>query len=107
MSFKEQIAADLNNILNADEVSENVTLGTGLTAIAGKAVLNVGGQSESEWRGGVCLTATAVLPKSTFPQPKPHDLLDVTNGRLYSIDHIAEESNVAWVVALVAEKKAK
>lgn len=108
MNFKQQIALDLTNILNADEVSENVTLGTGLTAITGKAVLNMSGQSEGEWGGGSAMVASAVLPKSVFTEePKIHEFLFVETGRTYRIDSIINESNTSWTVQLVADLKAR
>ena len=108
MNFKEQLNADLDNILALDEVSESVTLGSGSTAVTGRAVLNISGQTESTWNGGTAIAATAVLPKSVFStEPKIHEILTVSNGRSYQIDSLAEESTAAWTVLLVADLKAR
>lgn len=108
MTFKEQIREDLNNILAADEVSDDVVLGTGEGAISGKAILNISGQSESTWNGGTAIVATAVLPKSVFSsEPRIHDVLSVSDGRTYRIDSLANESSAAWTVLLVSDLKAR
>lgn len=108
MSFREQAASDLTAILNAQEISDEVTLGSGDTAITGKAVLNMNGQSDSEWGGGSCITATAVLPKSVFPtEPRVHEELTVTGGRTYTVASLIEESPASWKVMLVTSLKAR
>lgn len=108
MSFREQAALDLTAILSAEEISDEVTLGSGDTAITGKAVLSAGGQSDSEWGGGSCITATAVLPKSVFPtEPRVHEELTVTGGRTYTVANLTDESPVAWTVMLVTSLKAR
>lgn len=108
MTFKEQTAADLDNILALNEVSDDVVLGVGDSAISGKAVINISGQSESDWRGGTAIAATAVLPKSVFvDEPKVHDFLAVSDGRTYRIDSLVNESSTSWTVLLVSDLKAR
>lgn len=104
-TFKQQIALDLDNILNADEISDDATFTprTG-TASQGKVVLNLaGGYSEGDWNGGGSLSGVAVMPKSSFPQkPQPHDRL-LVGEREYLINSISDESRVAWVVSLMTD----
>lgn len=108
MTFKEQTAADLDNILALNEVSDDVVLGQGESAISGKAVIDINGQSESDWSGGSSIAATALLPKSVFvAAPKVHDVLTVSNGRTYYICQLVNESSAAWTVSLVSELKAR
>ena len=107
-NFKTQIALDLDNILAADEVSDDVVLGSGDSAISGKAVLNISGQSEGDWGGGSAIAATATLPKSVFTTtPKIHDTLTVSNGRTYYVGQLVNESSAAWTVSLVSDLKAR
>ena len=108
MNFKESIANDLDNILALNEVSDDVVLGTGENAISGKAVIDINGQSESDWSGGSSIAATALLPKSVFvAAPKVHDVLTVSNGRTYYVCQLVNESSAAWTVSLVSELKAR
>ena len=108
MRFKESIRNDLDGILQADEVSDDVVLGSGESAISGKAVINVNGQSDNEWAGGSVIYATALLPKNTFTtEPKPHETLTVTNGRTYRVVALTNESSSSWIVSIVADNKIK
>ena len=108
MNFKESIANDLDNILALNEVSEDVVLGQGESAISGKAIIDINGQSESDWSGGSSIAATAVLPKSVFvTAPKVHEILTVSSGRTYYVGQLVNESSAAWAVSLVSELKAR
>lgn len=108
MSFKEQMASDLTAIMEADEVSEDVTYTSGLTSAVIKAVLNSEGEQSLDWSDGSAMEATAVISKLSLPSvPRPHDTLTDSNNRLWYVKNITGEDSVSWKISLYSEVKLK
>lgn len=106
MSFKAQLATDLANILNAEEISEAITLTPiGGAAVSGSAVVSIIGESDGEWPGGNAIVATAVLDKATFAaRPKSNESLATATAAWY-IDSVIGETPVSWTVKMFSEHK--
>lgn len=109
MSFKEQIAQDLQAIMTADEVSESVVYtprkGTSSTI---KAIISIEGDSNLEFASGKELRATAVVSKSDLLLvPRPNDTFTDSSGRVWKITDVAGENFVSWKLLIVSEARIK
>ena len=87
MSLKSQMQADIGNIfLNTDEFAEEVTyIDSANNSNTGKAVINIIGNSDTDWAGGEVLTAEITLDKAFAGSIKPHE-------------HIVDSESRSWVV---------
>ena len=105
MSFKTQLAQDLQAIMAADEVSEDVTYTPRKgTSTAIKAVISIDGDSNLEFASGKELRATAVIAKADLEfTPKPNDSFTDSSGREWKIVEVTSENFVSWRFSVISE----
>lgn len=109
MTFKEQLATDLQAIMAADEVSEDITYtprkGTPLNI---KAVISIDGDSNLEFANGKELRATAVIAKADLLfVPRTNDSFTDSSNREWKIIEVASENFVSWRFSVVSEVRIK
>ena len=87
MTLKNQLSADMTStFLNVDEFAEDVSyVDSANNSHTGKAVINIEGDSDTEWAGGDVLTAEITMDKSFAGAIKPHE-------------HIIDSESRSWVV---------
>ena len=90
MSLKSQMQEDISNIfLNTDEFAEDVTyVDSANESHTGKAIINIQGDSDSEWAGGEVLTAEIVMEKSFAGSIKPHGHIVDSEGRTWTVTQV-------------------
>lgn len=110
MSFKEQLANDLENIMNADEVSEEVTYSprNGSESSTIKAVFSDRSQSNLDFTDGEAVTPTAVILKSSLATvPKHNDSITDSDNRVWIVKGIVGESFSSWTLSLIGDVRIK
>lgn len=90
MSLKSQIQEDISNVfLNTDEFAEDVTyVDSANDSHTGKAIVNIQGDSDTEWAGGEVLSAEITMDIAFAGAIKPHE-------------HIIDSENRNWTVTQV------
>jgi hypothetical protein len=110
MTFKEQLANDLENIMNADEVSEEVTYSprNGSESSTIKAIFNDRAESNLAFTDGEAVTPTAVILKSSLAAaPKHNDSITDSDNRVWIVKGIAGESFSSWTLSLIGDVRIK
>lgn len=108
MSFKEQMATDMQAIMNADEVSEDIIYTSGAVSYHFKAVINNEGINNIDWTEGESTQSRIVIYKPDLPfTPKARDTIVDSSGRKWYVGRIAEETFVSWIINLYSEAKIK
>ena len=104
-TVNDQMVADLVYILSLDEAAELATFTpkTGGAAVTDRLSAQEMGDTDSTWPGGTARVLIALLPKSTFPQPRPHDTITRAGGKVWYIDSLISENKTAWFVKAYTE----
>jgi hypothetical protein len=101
MSLKSQIQSDINNIfLNTDEFAEDVTyVDSENESHTGKAIVNIQGDSDTEWAGGEVLTAEIIMDKTFGGSIKPHEKITDSENRIWTVTTIKDMDSAAITVS--------
>ena len=98
---------DLQTILGND-FAEPVTLTTksGSTT-SGNAIINIIGESESEWPGGNAMVALILISKAQFAaKPKSNEVF-TSATMAWTVDAIVSETPASWTIKAFSEQKPK
>ena len=109
MTFKEQIATDLQAIMAADEVSEDVVYTTRSCNSSNiKAVINNSGENNLDFTDGIATNSTAVIAKSSLSSaPKHNDSITDSSNKVWIVKGVVGESFSSWTLSLIGDVRIK